>query len=118
MLLSFFRAEDMNDHDRPDLQKVRNQGSMTLPPEGFRAHDRGPLPAGKGQQAIDSGMKLRSLHMIGVAAKGRVAPIRIRRVRPDWAAAAEFREMSVADVRLRERSGDLFLAKLRVATRT
>src|SRR4051794_32059232 len=105
-------AYDVEYIDAARLKVVGDQGAMALPPDGFGAHDGGALAPGKLQQALDARVERRGLHVVGVAAKGGVAPGRIGRIGARLAAAAELGEGQVLDTRSGERAAHLLAVEL------
>lgn len=74
MLLRFVRVEDVHDAPAARFEKVRDQGAMAAPPDGFRAHDRGAPFARENGESVNRARELRRFHVIGIRAECRVPP--------------------------------------------
>ena len=55
-------------------QRIRDQGAMTAPGNGFRAHNGDPLRLRKFYQIVQMFSELRRLHVIGEATEAGVMP--------------------------------------------
>ena len=92
MLFGFVGADDVNYFHGFYLQKIRDQSTMTAPPERLGAHDCRALVLPQFLQSMDASLKFVGHHVIGVAAEGLVAPGGVRRIVPRPAPATQFRE--------------------------
>lgn len=110
-------AQDVDDVMAGGFEPVSDQAAMTLPPERFSAEDGGAFLRGECEQALHSRVKGRGVHVIGITAKGGVAPSGVARIHAGCPASAKIRKMQVIDAGLRERLGELLLAELRMAPR-
>ena len=66
MNLVLFQVHDVLHRDSGGFEVVGDEGPVTSPPEGLRAHDGGPLAARRSQEPLDPGEKLGCLHVIGI----------------------------------------------------
>ena len=67
-------AHDVFDANVVYQQRVADQRSMAAPWNRLRAHDGSPFLRGQLHEALQPQLKIRRLHVIGVAAKRGVAP--------------------------------------------
>ena len=75
MRLRLLRVDDRRHFHPTGFQKIRGQPTMTMPPDRFRADDRG----GSGrvrqvQQLFDARRKFRRSHVIGITAESSIVP--------------------------------------------
>jgi hypothetical protein len=94
---------------------VRDQASVTAPPEGFGAHEH--QRRFQGQRRDQRPMKLRCLHVVGIASKSIQAPTRVDRIGGRVATAAEVDKMRVFDARRAKGRSQGIAAELGMATR-
>jgi len=64
----------MNYVDTRRLEVISDQRTVASPPHRLRAHHRRPFVPRELEQAFNPGAKSVRLHVVGVAAKRRVAP--------------------------------------------
>lgn len=67
-------ACDLTHFNPARQQRIRNQGSMTAPRNGFCAHNGDPLRPRKFYQIVQMFSELRRLHVIGEATEAGVMP--------------------------------------------
>lgn len=67
-------ADDLFDLDSPNQERVTDQGAMAAPWNSLSAHDcRTPLLC-QLNQFVQRIFKIRSLHVVGIAAKAGISP--------------------------------------------
>lgn len=98
-------------------QRVRNQGSMASPGNGFRTHHRDPVSAQqfdhRGQTLVEIGRQ----HVVRVASEREIAPRGVGRLRTCAAEPAESGGRRVTDGRHRQRLLEQLGSELRVVSR-
>lgn len=97
-------------------QCIGNQGPMTAPGHGLRAHQRQPVVSGQFEQFVDRSAKFLGLHVIGVTAKRQIPPAGIRRVGRGPAQPPKRRMMHVGDPRRTQRSREILAIELRIVS--
>src|SRR5437867_3211485 len=102
MLFGFAGAEDVNYSYGVHFKKIRDQGTMTAPPERLGAHDCSAALLREIQQPMAAGLEVGGHHVISVAAEGFIAPGGVRRIRPRPPPAAQFRKVDIGYACLRE----------------
>ena len=75
MRLRLLRVDDMRHFHPTGFQKIRDQPAMTMPPDRFRAHDRGRSGRFRQvQQVFDPRRKFRRSHVIGITTESSIVP--------------------------------------------
>ena len=91
---------------------------MTSPPESFRAHDASAFVCCDSKQTLNAGFELLRFHIVGITAKGVIAPGRVWRTVARFAATAQCWKVFISDASFSQALGQRRQAELRVATRT
>src|SRR6266446_7649787 len=117
MFLGFLRTKDVQEVATRRLQKIRNHGTMALPPKRLRAHDRARPRTGLAKQPLDAAAELFRLHVICITPKSLVAPGTVWRVRFGIAVAAQLRKMQIVDPMLPKGAAEILLVKMRITSR-
>ena len=110
--------EQVHDVPPPGLEVVGNQRAMTAPPDGFGTHHGSSCCRGETIDARNAFCKGIGLHVIGISAKRRVAPRRIRRIRERLAPPTKLGQPDVPYAHIRQRVGQCLLVELRISART
>src|ERR1043166_10336002 len=98
MRLDFVCAENVQHFPSAGFQVIRDEGSMTPPPDCFGAHDRRWASFRSNvEQMLNSFLELLRLHVIGVPAERRVAPRSVARIWHGFSFASQFRKMFITD---------------------
>ena len=97
------------------LQLIRNQGSMTTPPDCLGAHDRRSFFCRAFIQLSQSFLELHRLHGIGITSKRRVAPPDVHGISPRDTPAAQCFKMAVVDSRAPQGKSKIGFVKLRIS---
>jgi hypothetical protein len=115
MRLSFTRWQYVADRNTSRQKCIRYQLSVTLPPNGFRAHDHRRVPLCKLEKTVERLLKRGRLHVIRVPAKAGMAPGGIRRIASRFSQSAKRWKMAVSDPPRAKRRLERGAVELRVA---
>jgi hypothetical protein len=111
-------AGDFPHFDSPRQQRIRYQGAMTAPGNGFGAHDRDPLRSCKFYQFVQMLPKLGRLHIVGEATEARVMPAGVDRIRARAPEAAKSGHVPVMKAGGMQGRRQLASVELRIVPRT
>jgi hypothetical protein len=117
VLLGSSSAHNFKHANTSDTKGIGNERTMATPGHGFGTHQCRRAGFGQGDGAIERGREFRSLHVIGIAAKTRIAPTEIHRISARRSQAAEFFQVNIADAGGAKRSGQSVGVELRIVTR-
>jgi hypothetical protein len=115
VLLGFGRADDFENANAANEERVRDEGAMAAPRNGFGAHERGRVLGGEIDGVGEGGSEIGRLHVVGVAPETVVAPAEIDGVFAWMAEAAEFFHVDVADFSGAQRGSERVGVELRIA---
>ncbi len=100
--------------DSPNEQCIGDQGTVTAPGHGFGTHDGCRLVVRNANQLAERLFKFGGLHVIGIAAKARIAPSGIYGIAPRVTQSAKSRHVQVMNAGVAQGSLKLVLSELRI----
>jgi hypothetical protein len=89
-------TQDVLHRKAPNYQDVGDHPPVATPPHRLRAHEADSLLAEQSYKTLEVRVELGRPHVVGVAAKGEVAPAGVRRIGMGAPAAPQARQVSVA----------------------
>jgi hypothetical protein len=90
---------------------------MTPPGHGFGTHDDRLLTASNAHQLVQASVEVRSLHIVGISAKGLVAPARVEGILVRLSQTSEGRQMKIRNVVSRKGLREFIPVEVRVTPR-
>ena len=109
-------ANDFEHFDAARQQRIGNKRTVAAPRHRLRAHQRRRFFKPETDGVLDSGVKFRRLHVVGISAEAFVAPAQIDGILPWMAQTAQIFHVHIVDSSARQRIGQRFAAELRMAT--
>ena len=91
------RADDLEDLDTTEKQRVGDQRAVAAPGHGLGAHDGHRVAGGQLQQDLDPGAEGIARHVVGVATEAQVPPAGVDRIRPRLAESTQLGKVRVLD---------------------
>ena len=110
-------ADDFAHIDTARNQRIGDERPVASPGNSFRAHQGDSLRRRQLKTLFEGILKLRRLHVVGIAAKARIAPSHVRRVLPRPTETAEPGHVRISDACALKRLGQLILPELRIVAR-